>query len=100
MSNVKYSIQLSADHAPVVTVETDDPTAAKKAIKCAKGVLFFAIEDHQIEGEADDSEVAEVPVCPTHGVAMVRQHGRRGEFWSCHRRNPDGSWCSYRPTAA
>ena len=37
------------------------------------------------------------PLCGLHQVAMVWQRGRRGYFWSCHERNPDGSWCTFKP---
>ena len=33
----------------------------------------------------------------TERVPMVKVNGRRGPFWSCHEKNSDGSWCSYRP---
>jgi len=28
---------------------------------------------------------------------MVKQRGKYGTFWSCHERNADGSFCSYKP---
>jgi hypothetical protein len=40
----------------------------------------------------------EPPVCQVHQVPMALVQGRKGEFWSCHTKNEDGSWCSYRPT--
>ena len=39
----------------------------------------------------------EIPICAMHNVPMVWQKGRKGFFWSCHERNADGSFCSYRP---
>lgn len=39
----------------------------------------------------------ETPECEIHNIPMVRVEGRRGPFWSCHEKNPDGSWCNYRP---
>jgi len=41
---------------------------------------------HQLDAE-------EPPVCAVHHLAMARVRGRTGVFWSCHRKNPDGSWC-------
>jgi hypothetical protein len=41
---------------------------------------------------------AEPPVCAIHMVPMVLMHGRRGDFWSCHEKNSDGSWCTYKPS--
>jgi len=37
------------------------------------------------------------PFCGIHQVAMVWQRGRRGHFWSCHERTPDGRWCTFKP---
>ncbi len=47
----------------------------------------------------NDESTAEVsaPTCEVHHVPMVPVEGKRGPFWSCHRRNADGSFCRYRP---
>src|SRR4051812_12593307 len=37
------------------------------------------------------------PVCPVHQQPMWHQQGKHGWFWSCHVRNADGSYCTYRP---
>jgi hypothetical protein len=37
------------------------------------------------------------PLCGLHQVAMIWQRGRRGHFWSCHERLPDGRWCPFKP---
>jgi len=42
----------------------------------------------------------EAPICAVHERPMVLQQGKRGPFWSCHERNGDGSFCSYRPARA
>ena len=39
----------------------------------------------------------EPPICGVHQIPMVRVNGREGPFWSCHEKNEDGSWCSYKP---
>jgi hypothetical protein len=36
---------------------------------------------------------AVTPRCPRHGVPMAYRQGRRGPFWSCPTREPDGEWC-------
>jgi hypothetical protein len=33
------------------------------------------------------------PVCPLHQKAMAYRQGKRGPFWSCPTRTPDGQWC-------
>ena len=39
----------------------------------------------------------QAPRCEIHSTPMTQVQGKRGLFWSCHQRNLDGSWCSYRP---
>lgn len=40
------------------------------------------------------------PVCDVHKVPMVQVKGKSGSFfWSCHQKNADGTWCSYKPKA-
>ncbi len=55
-----------------------------------------ASNDHREEHEEDLEQ--EPPTCEVHQLPMVRVEGRRGAFWSCHQRMPDGSFCSYRPS--
>ncbi|OFZ07909.1 MAG: hypothetical protein A3D92_09400 [Bacteroidetes bacterium RIFCSPHIGHO2_02_FULL_44_7] len=37
------------------------------------------------------------PLCPVHETPMKLRNGEYGEFWSCGRKNPDGSWCREKP---
>jgi hypothetical protein len=37
---------------------------------------------------------AVAPVCPVHQTPMAYRQGKRGPFWSCHERMPDGQWCT------
>jgi hypothetical protein len=37
------------------------------------------------------------PICGIHSTPMVQVQGKHGPFWSCHEKNVDGSWCSYKP---
>lgn len=37
------------------------------------------------------------PICELHKVSMVQRQGTYGKFWACPVKNPDGSWCKYRP---
>jgi hypothetical protein len=45
----------------------------------------------------DPLETVQPPICAMHTQPMVRMNGRRGEFWSCHEKLDDGSYCPYRP---
>lgn len=44
-----------------------------------------------------------IPICGVHRVPMVwregdnKNTGRHYAFWACPERNPDGSFCKYRP---
>lgn len=42
----------------------------------------------------EQARTAVAPLCPVHKTAMAYRSGRRGPFWSCARRSPDGSWCN------
>jgi hypothetical protein len=37
------------------------------------------------------------PMCKIHGTPMTQRDGKFGTFWSCGKKNADGSWCSYKP---
>jgi hypothetical protein len=43
------------------------------------------------------AQPAEAPLCGIHQTPMTWQKGRRGPFWSCHKKNEDGGWCTFRP---
>lgn len=76
----------------------------KTAASWAKATYQAIVNQYGLKGasraaaqsrETGDSE--EAPICQVHEVPMVRMNGRKGPFWSCHERNADGSFCSYRP---
>lgn len=96
MARTTYQITVTEDGRQSVVVTSDDPVAAKAAAAWAKQNYDALLA----EPDADDpgEGIEETPVCPIHHEPMVRQQGRYGPFWSCHKRNPDGSFCSYRPT--
>ena len=56
------------------------------------------VEDKGIEAkeEVKESELV-VPICPTHNVQLILREGQYGQFWACPTKNPDGSWCKWRP---
>jgi hypothetical protein len=102
MANTTYQVILSTDGKHTVIVSSDDPSAIKAASSWAQGAYERLVEryglkheQYQRNGESRAQERA--PQCAIHHVPMVKVQGRRGEFWSCHQRNEDGSWCSYRP---
>jgi hypothetical protein len=42
----------------------------------------------------EQARQAMAPRCVEHGTPMRYRNGRYGAFWSCPRKNPDGSWCT------
>ena len=42
----------------------------------------------------EQAHEAVAPHCQVHGVPMKYRQGKRGPFWSCAERLPDGNWCN------
>jgi hypothetical protein len=82
-----------------VSVTSDDVTDIKAALAWAKatcdGLALKQPVEQPVEDEVKGEE--EVPVCAVHNLPTTRQRGKCGPFWSCHQRNDDGCFCSYRP---
>jgi hypothetical protein len=99
MANITYQLTLSSDGKPVVSVTADDPQAARDAIPWLAQTYVTLLKDSKavpkvgttLAGPGAGTEAP--PTCAVHAVAMVRVQGRKGPFWSCHQRLPDGSWC-------
>lgn len=108
MAQTTYQVILSTDGKHTVIVTSDDPASIKAAGSWAKATYEAIVERYGVKQnpkfprpeqrsaaeQALDRE--ETPICRVHGVAMVRVDGKRGPFWSCHEKNPDDSWCSYK----
>jgi hypothetical protein len=101
MANITYQVTLATDGRPQVSVTADNPTAARDAIPWVAQTYATLLKDAKaiptpattlLRQQAED----EPPVCAVHQVPMVRVQSRKGPFWSCHQKAPDGSWCSYR----
>ena len=106
MNQTKYAVRLSVDGNHAVTVESDDPASITAALVWAKdthkklvrfGRTEPANEVPQTIDDGADLNGDDAPTCEVHQVPMVLMHGRRGDFWSCHEKNIDGSWCSFKP---
>jgi hypothetical protein len=96
MAQVKYQISLAVDGNHSVSVSGDDKEALKEGLSWAKRVLdkLVAAKASPSQSEQQPQQVA---ICAHHHSPMKWMVTGKGSFWSCHRRNPDGSWCSYRP---
>ena len=99
MTNKTYQVILSTTGRHSVSVTSDDVNDIKAALAWAKatcdGLALKQPEEQPVEDEVKGEE--EVPVCAVHDLPMTKQKGKFGFFWSCHQRNADGSFCSYRP---
>ena len=114
MPTTKYQVTLAVDGKHTVSVQCDDPVAVTEALVWAKetyGQLGHppqtgpqarvGTDDRASDDTATDlAESDATPICAVHTLPMVRVSGRRGDFWSCHEKNADDSWCSYRPPQA
>jgi hypothetical protein len=98
------------DGRHAVSLQSDDPAAvtegliwARETYKKLMGLgpspqLDDKSARQSVEAAAEPANTeADGPICGVHEVAMILMHGRRGDFWSCHKKNPDNSWCSYKP---
>jgi hypothetical protein len=103
-------VNLSVDGKHSVSVQSDDPAAVTEALLWAKktwgqlvrlpgkGIQSIPSEGREPHDEAvSSSDDEEPPLCAVHNLPMVHVQGKKGAFWSCHQKNADGSWCTYRP---
>lgn len=106
-------MNLSVDGKHSVSVQSDDPAAVTEALVWAKkiwgqlvrlpGKSFqsFAEGDreeiHQDQSVVSTVDSEEPPICGVHNLPMVKVQGKKGAFWSCHQKMPDGSWCTFKP---
>ena len=103
MSSITYQVTLSSDGRPQVSVTSDGPAAARDAIPWLSQTYVTLLKDAKaVPRPATTLTVpqaqAEVPpLCEVHQMPMTWQHGRKGYFWSCHEKLPNGDWCKYRP---
>ena|SRR3712207_3628127 len=98
INRTTYQVQMSTDgnHKVIVTIE--DPGGTDAALAWARATYAKLMRgDDSAEQAAGPAPEEAPPTCGVHQMPMVKVNGRRGPFWSCHEKNPDGSWCSYRP---
>ena len=111
MAKTTYQVILSADGNHKVTASTDDPAALQEALEAVKmtyGWVDYYMNQGQLQKikavipASDEPKIStqqETPTCPNHNNQM-KWIDRNGGFWSCHKKNSDGSWCNYRPGKA
>jgi hypothetical protein len=106
MASITYQVTLSSDGKPVVSVTSDDPAAVRDAIPWLAQTYATLLKDAKAVPKVGTPTTVSLPtaeteeqppICAVHQLPMVRVQGKRGPFWSCHERLPDGSWCRYKP---
>lgn len=110
MAQTTFQVTLAIDGAHTVSVSTDDAAEMKAALDWATATYIALVERYGGAAQQSTPNVApadqagkqepdagEPPVCPYHQKPMVLVQGKRSPFWSCHERNADGRFCSYRP---
>ena len=112
MARTTYQIVLSTDGTHKLTASTDDPAELQKVMDSLKNAykwMEYFIQQgelHKIKDVVTMQNSAEqkaapeeAPTCAIHQIPM-KWIDKNGGFWSCHKKNDDGSWCSYRPGKA
>ncbi|GEM_PF-826114 len=96
MNRTTYEITMSTDGVHKVTVTVEDPGGIDAALAYAQGTFAKLMKSGTKPFDAGN-DFDNVPICAFHHIPMVHMNGRKGPFWSCHEKNLDGSWCSFRP---
>jgi hypothetical protein len=104
MAQSNFQIILSTDGKHTIIAQTDQLGMTAHAQAWATATYDQLVkryglkhEQYQKGNNGNGNQGEEVPVCAVHKVPMVRQRGKYGEFWSCHERDADGRFCTYRP---
>jgi hypothetical protein len=93
MPKTTYHIIACMEGTLSVVGETLDPN---KTIRDIIGRVTNPTQVQMADASQAAPEPEEVPICAIHEVPMV-WIDKNGGFWSCHQKNADQSWCSYRP---
>ena len=102
MAQTTYEVRLALDGNHSVNVRGSDPSDMKVAIAWAKATYeALAARYGEASSSRDKGQVelpAEPPICGVHEIPMVQVEGKNGPFYSCHQRDEQGRFCSYRPS--
>lgn len=102
MSQTTYQVILSTDGKHTIMATCDDSTKVREALAWARAtydavVARYGLKYEQYSKASGNGNGESVPTCAIHQTPMVKVEGKHGQFWSCRTKNPDGSWCNYRP---
>lgn len=110
-------LYLSSDGKHTVHAKADTPEQMNELASHAKALYEAVLSEYgtkaQMWGKAgsgrsdgqarkgrrvdtvEQARQAVAPRCPEHQTPMAYRQGRYGAFWSCPRKQPDGSWCEH-----
>jgi hypothetical protein len=109
MKDISYEVSVLVNGRHSVKIESDDPTITSRALdwltqtfhvppapRRADAPTTTAVPQPPLQMSAPQPATA-APICGIHHKPMKLMNGRRGEFWSCHEKMPDGGWCTFKP---
>lgn len=90
--------KFSTDKSEQYVVRTDSWEELVEGIGKVKGIAPTTQAFPDDEGYSAHSEAqTQAPVCGIHGNPMTQRQGQYGMFWSCGKKNADGTWCKFKP---
>ena len=97
-----FQVILSSDGKHTVIATTDQMPNSETALAWATAtydslVKRYGLKYEQYHKANGNGNAESVPMCGVHNTPMAKVNGKHGEFWSCHQRNADESYCSYKP---
>jgi hypothetical protein len=102
LGTITFQLRQTSTGKPKVLILADDPYAITVELGSIKTPpVYSAAQSASIPvvEQPELSEQPEEPICGVHQLPMKLMQGKRGAFYSCHEKMPDGSWCNYRPHA-
>ena len=99
IETITFQISQTTDGKPKVLILADEPYAITVELGSIKTPPVYNAAQSTSIPIVEQPELSEQPepICGVHHNPTKLMHGKRGAFYSCHERMPDGSWCNYRP---
>ena len=109
IETITFQLSQTADGKPKVLILANDPYAitvelgsikTRPVYNAAQATPAPTVVEQANLDITPPTQPSTAPRCGVHQSPMKLMQGKRGPFYSCHERMPDGSWCNYRPSAA
>jgi hypothetical protein len=109
IGTITFQLSQTSNGKPKVLILADDPYAITVELGSIKTPPVYStaqatkpptiVEQTNLDIEPPAQPIT-APICANHHIPMKLMHGKRGPFYSCHEKMPDGSWCKFRPVAS